>query len=50
MYADLVFLFRHSHHNVDYFIKMLKTYSIDYLIDVRSMPFSQYPSNYNKDV
>lgn len=45
-----IFTIGHSQHNVDYFIDMLKTYNINYLIDVRSMPFSQYASSYNKDI
>lgn len=45
-----IYTIGHSQHNVDYFIDMLKTYNINYLIDVRSMPFSQYASSYNKDI
>lgn len=45
-----IFTVGHSQHKVDYFIEMLETYNVNYLIDVRSMPFSQYATNYNKDI
>ncbi len=46
---ERVFTIGHSQHNIDKFINMLKTHDINYIIDVRSMPFSQYASDYNKD-
>jgi uncharacterized protein (DUF488 family) len=40
----------HSQHNIDYFVNMLNTYHINYLIDVRSIPFSLHAPGYNKDI
>lgn len=45
-----IFTVGHSQHNIDYFISMLHTYEINYLIDVRSMPFSKYATEYNKEI
>lgn len=39
----------HSQHETGYFLEMLKTYNIDYVLDVRSTPYSQFASAYNKD-
>lgn len=44
-----LFTIGHSQHNINYFIGLLKEYSIDYLLDVRSTPYSKYAEQYNKD-
>jgi uncharacterized protein (DUF488 family) len=44
-----VYTVGHSTHELDYFINLLKPYSIDILIDVRSMPASSYNPQYNKE-
>lgn len=37
----------HSQHNIEYFIYMLQKYGINYVLDVRSTPHSQFAENYN---
>lgn len=39
----------HSQHNIDYFINMLKRHQVNYILDVRSTPYSQFASDYNRD-
>lgn len=39
----------HSNHKIDYFLELLKTYSINCLIDVRSVAASSYNPQYNKE-
>ncbi len=39
----------HSQHKVDYFIDMLKNHNVNYILDVRSTPYSQFAANYNKE-
>lgn len=39
----------HSTVSLEYFLKLLKKYNIDYLFDVRSVPYSKYASQFNKD-
>jgi Uncharacterized conserved protein len=39
----------HSQHDTEYFIKMLKKHEVNYLLDVRSMPYSQFASDYDRD-
>lgn len=45
-----IFTIGHSQHRKDYFLDMLRTYDINYIIDVRSIPFSKHAPNYNKDI
>ena len=40
----------HSTHPIGYFEKLLRTFDIQYVLDVRSTPYSQYASQYNQDV
>lgn len=40
----------HSQHSIEQFITLIGKYDIDYIIDVRSIPFSKYASQYNKGV
>lgn len=46
---DILYTIGHSQHDIGYFISMLKTYGINHVLDVRSMPYSQFASNYNRD-
>ncbi|MEG0368932.1 MAG: DUF488 domain-containing protein [Hungatella sp.] len=39
----------HSQHKMEYFLQMLKTQGINYVLDVRSTPYSQFASEYNKE-
>lgn len=40
----------HSQHEFEYFIDLLKKYEINYLLDVRSTPYSKYAEIYNKEM
>lgn len=44
-----LFSIGHSQHKIDYFLSMLKKHRIDYILDVRSVPYSQYAMDYNKE-
>jgi uncharacterized protein (DUF488 family) len=44
-----LFTIGHSQYNIGYFIDLLKKYEIDYLLDVRSIPYSRYAEQFNKD-
>ena len=46
----MLFTIGHTNHSREDFLKLLKQHEITYLLDVRSTPFSQYTSQYNKDV
>lgn len=39
----------HSQHKMEYFLQMLKTQGINYVLDVRSTPYSQFATEYNKE-
>jgi hypothetical protein len=39
----------HSQHPVEYFIDLLKSHNVNYLLDVRSTPYSQFAANYNRE-
>ncbi|MFA5236804.1 MAG: DUF488 domain-containing protein [Methanoregula sp.] len=39
----------HSNHTSENFLQLLKKYTIDTLVDVRSTPFSQYQPQFNRD-
>ena len=39
----------HSQHEPEYFIKMLKEHNVNYVLDVRSVPYSQFASDYNRE-
>ena len=43
-----LFTIGHSQHNVEYFISMLKKYNINYVLDVRSIPYSKYAEQYDR--
>ena len=44
------FTIGHSNHSIETFIQLLKEYNINCLIDVRSMPYSKFHPQFNKDV
>jgi uncharacterized protein (DUF488 family) len=44
-----LFTIGHSTRTINAFILLLQKYNISYLIDVRSVPFSQYNPQYNKN-
>ena len=46
---DVLYTIGHSQHKTEYFIEMLKVYKINYVLDVRSTPYSQFASDYNKE-
>lgn len=39
----------HSQHDLNYFLKLLRYYEINYVLDVRSTPYSKYATDYNKE-
>lgn len=39
----------HSQHKIEYFVKMLKKQNINYVLDVRSTPYSKYAEQYNRE-
>ena len=47
--SDILYTIGHSQHDIDYFISMLKKYGINHVLDVRSTPYSQFASNYNRE-
>lgn len=44
-----LFTIGHSTHDFDYFAHMLKNNNINYLLDVRSTPYSKYAETYNRE-
>lgn len=44
-----LFTIGHSQHSINYFLSLLNKYRIDYLLDVRSTPYSKYAVQYNKE-
>lgn len=48
-YMGLLFTIGHSKHEFEWFVQMLKKYDINYLLDVRSMPYSRYADTYNRE-
>lgn len=45
----LLYTIGHSQHDFEYFSDLLKKYDINYLLDVRSVPYSRYAETYNKE-
>ena len=43
-----VYTVGHSIHTIDYFIELLKTFNINCIVDVRSIPASSYNPQYNQ--
>lgn len=44
-----IYTIGHSQHSIDYFISMLEKYDINYVLDVRSTPHSQFAEAYNRE-
>lgn len=44
-----LFTIGHSRHNMAYFLHLLELYQINYLLDVRSTPYSKYAPQFNKE-
>lgn len=45
----LLYTIGHSRYEFDYFGDLLEKYEINYLLDVRSTPYSKYAETYNKE-
>ena len=43
-----IFTIGHSNHEIDFFLELLQTYSINCIVDVRSVPASSYNPQYNQ--
>lgn len=39
----------HSQHAVDFFIRLLREHNVNYILDVRSTPYSQFAAEYNRE-
>lgn len=39
----------HSQHKIDYFVGLLRKYNINFILDVRSTPYSKYAEQFNKE-
>lgn len=44
-----LFTIGHSQHNIEYFTMLLKKYNINYVLDVRSIPYSKYAEQYDRE-
>jgi len=49
MGTPVIYTVGHSTHQLDYFLELLKEYSVNCLIDVRSVPASAYNPQYNQE-
>ena len=47
--ADTVYTIGHSTHTLELFIELLKKHAIDVVVDVRSVPYSQFADQFNKE-
>ena len=45
----LLYTIGHSQHEFEYFANLLKKFEINYLLDVRSTPYSKYAETFNKE-
>lgn len=45
----MCFTIGHSTHSIENFLKILKKWKIEYLIDIRSIPYSKYAKQFNKE-
>lgn len=45
----MLFTIGHSVHQIEEFVFLLSQYKIDYVLDVRSVPYSKYAENYNRE-
>lgn len=39
----------HTHHTINRFLELLDKYKVDYLMDVRSVPYSRYAEQFNRE-
>ncbi len=46
----MLFTIGHSIHELDEFVLLLSQYKVDYVLDVRSTPYSKYAENYNREI
>jgi len=44
-----LFTIGHTQHKIDYFVSLLKQYNINYVLDVRSTPYSKYAEQFNRE-
>jgi uncharacterized protein (DUF488 family) len=49
MDKPIIYTVGHSTHQLNYFLELLKEYSVNYLVDVRSVAASSYNPQYNKE-
>ena len=49
MAENLIFSIGHGNRNMEEFMIILKNFDIEYLIDVRSLPFSKFNPQYNQN-
>ena len=45
----MCFTIGHSNHSIENFVKILKKWKIEYLIDIRSIPYSKHAKQFNKE-
>ena len=46
---DVLYTIGHSNHSAEQFVELLKMNGVDVVVDVRSVPFSQYTTQFNKN-
>lgn len=46
---DILYTIGHSQHKIEYFLEMLRLHGVNYILDVRSIPYSQFASEYNRE-
>lgn len=49
MHNPIIYTIGHSTHQIDYFVELLKEYSVNCVIDVRSVAASAYNPQYNQE-
>ncbi|MHC4474299.1 MAG: DUF488 domain-containing protein [Planctomycetota bacterium] len=47
---NILYTIGHSNHTLKHFIDLLERYSIDVVVDIRSVPYSRYCSQFDEDV
>lgn len=45
-----IYTIGHSSHDLQYFLSLLKLHNINTIVDIRSVPFSNYVPHFNKDI
>lgn len=46
----MIYTIGHSTHEVDYFIELLDKHEINMVLDVRSIPYSRYTPQFNREI